>query len=78
MKGHLLPLCSVSALVVSALSPYLWLSQDAVAPEQQNMIVCMEKQEDLVSPEMLYNKRGPEKLLLSLMVVVTLAVKSKS
>lgn len=42
------------------------------------MVVWMEKQEDLVSPEMLYIKRGPEKLLLSLMVVVTLAVKSKS
>lgn len=42
------------------------------------MVACMEKQEELVSLEMLYIRRGAEKLLLSLMVVVTLAVKSKS
>lgn len=40
--------------------------------------MCMEKQEYLVSLEILYVRRGTEKLFLSLMVVVTLEVKSKS
>lgn len=35
------------------------------------MAVCMEKQEDRVSLEMLYVRRGAEKPSCSLMVVVT-------
>lgn len=50
----------------------LWLQSS------KNMVVCVEKLEDLVSVEMLYVRRGAEKLLLSLMVVVALGVKSKS
>lgn len=41
------------------------------------MAVCMEKQEDCVSLEMLYVRRGAEKLSCSLMAVVT-SVKSKA
>lgn len=41
------------------------------------MAVCTEKQEDFVSPEKLYVRKGAEKLLVSLMIVITLAVKLK-